>query len=97
MNLYDLYNSIHNYNDKAEMEKFLKAVEIRCHNLIVCGDKLPFVITDIKPHKELSKLRLEIELASNLGLHCKFNSDSIVVTRISNPRPLPVITDRESW
>lgn len=97
MNLYQLYNSIHNYNEKEEMEKFLKAMELRCHNLIVCGDKLPFVITDIKPHKELSKPRLEIELAMWFGLHCEFKSDSIVVTRISSPRPLPVITVKENW
>ena len=96
MNLYQLYNSIHNYNEKEEMEKFLKAMEARCHNLIVCGDRLPFIITDIKHHKELSKRRLEIELASNLGLHCDFNSDSIVVTRISSPRPLPVVTVKEN-
>ena len=97
MNLYQLYNSIHNYNEKEDMEKFLKSMELRCHNLIVCGDKLPFVITDIKPHKELSKRRLETELALRFGLHCEFNSNCIIVTRISSTEPLPLRTVRESW
>lgn len=83
MSLYNMYNKKQGFNRDYELEKFIKAIEIRCNNLIVCGDKLPFVIRDIKPHEMLNKFMLQVELRYVLGLQCEFTKTGIVVKSIN--------------
>ena len=83
--LYKLYNRYNNFDEYGEYEKFKKDIEIRCHNLIVCGDSLPLHIRDIKPHKMLSIKRLEMDIRVDLGIHLDIKDDVIVVYKLCEP------------
>ena len=84
-NLYELYNRYNNFDRDGEYEKFKKGIEIRCHNLIVCGDSLPFYIKDIKPHKMLSTKRLEMDVCVDLGIYLDITDGVIVVYKLCEP------------
>ena len=84
-NLYELYNRYNNFDRDVEYEKFKKDIEIRCHNLIVCGDSLPLHIRGIKPHKMLSIKRLEMDIYVDLGIHLDIKDDVIVVYKLCEP------------
>lgn len=79
MSLYEMYNSVNNFDRVSETDKFIKSVEIRCTNLIFCGDKLPYHIRDIKPHSMLKKELLVFDLVCRLGVDCKFDGDVLVI------------------
>ena len=82
-NLYELYNRYNNFDRDVEYEKFKKDIEIRCNNLIICGDSLPFHIRDIKPHKMLNIKRLEMDMCADLGIHLNIRDDVIIVRKLS--------------
>ena len=84
-NLYELYNRYNNFDSVAEYEKFKKDIEIRCNNLIICGDSLPFYIRDIKPHKMLSIERLEMDICIDLGIHLNITDGVVVVYKLCEP------------
>ena len=84
-NLYELYNRYNNFDRDGEYEKFKKDIEIRCNNLIICRDSLPFYIRDIKPHKMLSIKRLEMDICIDLGIHLDIKYDAIVVYKLCEP------------
>ena len=84
-NLYELYNRYNNFDRDGEYEKFKKDIEIRCNNLIICGDSLPLHIRDIKPHKMLSIKRLEMDICIDLGIHLYIKDDVIVVYKLCEP------------
>ena len=84
-NLYELYNRYNNFDRDREYEKFKKDIEIRCNNLIICGDSLPFYIRDIKPHKMLSTKRLEMDVCVDLGIYLDIKDSEIVVYKLCEP------------
>ena len=84
-NLYELYNRYNNFDSDKEYEKFKKDIEIRCNNLIICGDSLPFYIRDIKPHKMLSIKRLEMDICVDLGIHLDITDSGITVYKLCEP------------
>ena len=84
-NLYGLYNHYNNFDRDGEYEKFKKDIEIRCNNLIICGDSLPFYIRDIKPHKMLSIKRLEMDICVDLGIYLEITDSGIVVYKLCEP------------
>ena len=84
-NLYELYNRYNNFESDREYEKFKKDIEIRCNNLIICGDSLPFYIRDIKPHKMLSIKRLEMDICVDLGIYLEITDSVIVVYKLCEP------------
>ena len=84
-NLYGLYNRYNNFDGDGEYEKFKKDIEIRCNNLIICGDSLPFYIRDIKPHKMLSIKRLEMDICVDLGIYLEITDSGIVVYKLCEP------------
>ena len=83
--LYKLYNRYNNFDRYGEYEKFKKDIEIRCNNLIICGDSLPFYIRDIKPHKMLSTKRLEMDVCVDLGIYLDIKDSEIVVYKLCEP------------
>lgn len=87
MSLYEMYNSMNKFDRAGEVDKFIKHVEMRCSNLIVCGDKLPYYIRDIKPHEMLKKDLLVFELSLRLGVDCMFDGSVLVVTGFRATRP----------
>ena len=84
-NLYELYNRYNNFDMDVEYEKFKQDIEIRCNNLIICGDSLPFYIRDIKPHKMLSTKRLEMDVCVDLGIYLDIKDSEIVVYKLCEP------------
>ena len=84
-NLYELYNRYNNFDRDGEYEKFKKDIEIRCNNLIICGDSLPFYIRDIKPHKMLSIKRLEMDICVDLGIYLEITDSGIAVYKLCEP------------
>ena len=84
-NLYELYNRYNNFDRDREYEKFKKDIEIRCNNLIICGDSLPFYIRDIKPQKMLSIKRLEMDICVDFGIHLDITDGVIIVYKLCEP------------
>ena len=83
MSLYKSYNTKFGFNREVEFQKYSEMIVTRCNNLIVCGDKLPYYIHDIKPHKDLNKSRVLMDLTYHFGIVAFFEGESLKVSKFA--------------
>lgn len=83
MSLYKSYNTKFGFNREDEYKTYSEQIVTRCNNLIVCGDKLPYYIRDIKPHKDLDKSRVLTLLNYHFGIVGFFDGENLKIVRFA--------------
>lgn len=76
--LLEMYNEKHKIKE-FDIDRWCYNLYIRCNNMVVCGDKLPYTIINMPIVNIDKQLRVKMECASDYGIYIEFNELGTVV------------------
>lgn len=84
--LLEMYNEKHKI-EEFDIDKWCHNLYIRCNNMVVCGDKLPYTIIVMPTVSTDKQLKVASKCANDYGICIGFNQSGTIVSVVKFVAP----------